>query len=393
MSPGIEFLIASRVVQGIGGAIILPIGLTIVTTNFPAERRGTAIGILEGVSGLAVIAGPLTGGGITSLVGWQGIFWVNVPIIVVAIPFMRRTVTESYGTDDGLDPAGLVLATIAAGAAVWALVRGNEVGWVSAEAFAAGSAALIAGAAFAVWELRAAHPMIPPRLCRRRNFTVGLGTAMLLSASLYGVVFFMAQFLQTSQGASPWGAALRLLPWTATLFLIAPIAGHVADGVGPRRVLAVGLAVQAGGLTWLYAVAGVDASYLAMLPALIVTGVGASAALPVSQLAIIEAVPDPDVGRAVGVNNMLQEVGGSVGVALTVAGFGLWGGGTAPEAFADGFRAVLLVGSGLSAIGAMLALGLRTRPSAEARVPKTERRVDSVAGAPACRTAAAGATS
>lgn len=363
-ATGIEILVAARDVQGIGGALILPLGLTIVTAAFPPERHGAAIGILEGVSGLAVIAGPLAGGGLTSLFGWQSVFWVNVPIVAVGILFMRRIVDESFGTDDGFDFVGLALSIAAAGSTVWVLVQGNELGWSRPGVVVPALGAVVTAAAFVLWEQRTAHPMISPNMLAARNFRVGLGAAMLLSASLYGVVFFMAQFLQVSQGATPWGAALRLLPWTATLVLVAPLAGRLADRVGPRPMLAGGLALQAVGLAWLSVVADVGDGYLAMLGPLLVAGVGASAALPVSQLAVIEASAEADIGRAVGTNNMLQEIGGSVGVALAVASFALYGDVTNPAAFAEGFRAVLVVGACLAVVGTVVSMQLRPRGGA-----------------------------
>ena len=234
LAPGVGLLIASRALQGVGGAIVLPIGLTIVASAFPLSRRGTAIGILEGVTGLAVIAGPVMGGAISHWLPWQWIFWINVPVALVAIFVVQVVVEETFGPDKTIDLAGLVLVSIAATATVWSLARGNTVGWASAESIAVAVIGLVSAMGFVVWERRAPAPMLPRRLFRSRSFPLGVATAFFVAASLYVAVFFMAQYLQAELGVDNLGAGLRLLPWTATLFVTAPLAGALADRVGYR---------------------------------------------------------------------------------------------------------------------------------------------------------------
>lgn len=358
LSGSVGALIAARVVQGVGGALILPLSLTVVTAAFPPERRAAAIGVLEGITGLAVIAGPVLGGVIAQELAWEWVFWINVPIAIAAVPLVRRVVEESRGPDSALDGGGLVLVTAAAAGIVWGLVRGNEVGWTSPEVVVtlAGGAGL--AAAFVAWERRAAHPMLPLRFLRSRSFSVGAGAAFLLDASLYASVFFMAQFMQVALEEDSFGAGLRLLPWTGMLFVTAPLAGALADRIGHRPVLSVGLFLQAVGIAWLALVADAGMSYATMIPPLVVAGIGTSAALPVSQAAIVGSVPAADVGKAAGSNNMIQELGGAFGIAAGVAVFTAVGGYGSPGEFADGFGAALGVSAALAGAGFLVSLGL-----------------------------------
>ena len=363
LAPGVGWLIASRGLQGVGGAIVLPIGLTIVASAFPLSRRGTAIGILEGVTGLAVIAGPVLGGAISHSLPWQWIFWINVPVALVAIFVVHAVVEETFGPDKTIDLAGLVLVSIAAMATVLSLARGNTVGWASPESIAVAAIGLASAMGFVVWERRAPAPMLPRRLFRSSAFPLGVATAFLVAASLYIAVFFMAQYFQAELGVDNLGAGLRLLPWTATLFVTAPVAGALADRVGYRAVLSFGLFAQAIGMLWIAVVAGGSPSYSNLIVPLIVTGIGTSAALPVTQAAIIGAVGESDIGKASGVNNMFQELGGAFGVALGVAAFSASGRHLTPADFADGFVVAIAVAASLVAVAFCLSL----------TIPRSER--------------------
>lgn len=359
-------LVAARVVQGVGGAVIVPLGLTVVTAVFPSERRAAAIGVLEGVTGLAVIAGPVLGGVIAQYLTWEWVFWINVPIALSAVPLVRAVVSESHGPDTTLDAPGLLLVSGAAFGAVWGLVRGNDAGWSSPEILVALAGGVTLTAAFVAWERRAARPMLPLRFFRSRSFSVGAATAFLLAASLYGSVFFMAQFIQVTLGEDSLGAGLRLLPWTATLFVTAPLAGQLADRIGHRPVLSAGLLLQAIGIGWLAFVTDGALAYTAMIPPLVVAGFGTSAALPVSQAAIVGAVTDAEVGKAAGSNNMLQELGGALGVAAAVSVFAAAGGYASPDEFASGFGAAMAASAALAGLGFLVSLGLPRRPRSAA---------------------------
>lgn len=361
LSANVGTLVAARVVQGVGAALILPLGLAIVSAAFPPERRGAAIGMLEGLTGLAVIAGPLLGGVITERLTWEWVFWANVPVGLAAIPLVLLFVEESHGPDKALDGRGVALVTAAAVGMVWGLVRGNAVGWLSPEIVLALATGTVLTVAFVAWERRVPEPMLPMRFFRARAFSAGAATAFLLAASLYSTVFFMAQYLQAGLGHDAWAAGLRLVPWTATLLLVAPLAGRLGDRHGPRPVMAAGLVLQAVGLTWLALIATTDLSYGAMVVPLIVAGVGISAALPVSQAAIVGAVEEAAVGKAAGANNMLQELGGAFGVAVAVTAFGTAGGYASAQVFTDGFQVAMGAAAGLAALGVAAALAMPGR--------------------------------
>jgi MFS family permease len=290
------------------------------------------------------------------------VFWANVPIGLVAIPLVLAGVPETRGPDGRLDGRGLVLVGGAGCAAVWALVRGNEVGWTSAEVAGAAAAAVVLGAGFVAWERRAAAPMLPLRFFASRGFSAGTAAAFLLNGSLYASVFFMAQYLQAGQGHDAMAAGLRLVPWTATLLVVAPLAGALADRHGPRPVLAAGLVLQAAGLAWLALVATPEVGYGTLLGPIVLAGVGCSAAIPVSQAAVVGAVGEDDVGKAAGANNMLQELGGAVGVALAVAAFAGVGSYASAAAFTDGFAVAIGAAAGLSALALVAALLVPGRP-------------------------------
>jgi EmrB/QacA subfamily drug resistance transporter len=225
LAPGVGWLIAARAVQGAGAALVMPLALALLSAAFPPERRAAALGLFSGVTGLAVLAGPVVGGAITQGIAWQWIFWLNVPIGAALAPLAWRRLGESYGPAARLDLPGLGLVTAGALGLVWGLVRGNAAGWGSAEVVGAVAAGVALVAGFVAWERRAPAPMLPPALFRARAFSAGNAASFFMFAALYGAVFFMAQFLQTAQGHGPLDAGLRLLPWTATLFVVAPLAG------------------------------------------------------------------------------------------------------------------------------------------------------------------------
>ena len=250
LAPGAAELIAARTVQGLGGAIVLPLSLTILTTAFPAGRRGMIVGIYGGLAGLAVAMGPIVGGAVTQGLDWHWIFWINVPIGAVALPLAMRLLPESHGAPERLDLPGVTLVTGGVVAVVWALVRAGQSGWASAEIIGC----LVAGAvlllAFAAWEQRASEPMVPPRLFRSRAFAAGNATTFLMTGAIFAAGFLVTQEFQLARGYSPVAAGIRLLPFFATPMVISPIAGAVSDRIGRRPVMATGLFLQAAGFAW-----------------------------------------------------------------------------------------------------------------------------------------------
>jgi EmrB/QacA subfamily drug resistance transporter len=361
LSTSILALIAARAAQGAGAALVMPLGMALLSAAFPREERARALGIFSGVVGIAVLAGPAVGGAITEGLGWQWIFWINLPIGLIAIVMAMTRLRESLGAEVALDIPGLALAAASAFAVVWGLLRGNAAGWNSAEVLTALVAGLLLAAAFASWEWRASAPMVPMRLLQSRAFSAGVTASLLFYAAMYGVLFLLPQFLQTALGYSPLGAGLRLLPWTATLFVTAPIAGAVVNKVGERPLVVIGLSMQALGLGWIAAIATPGVAYASLVAPLALAGVGVSMAMPAAQNAVLSSVAVTEIGKASGVFNMGRFLGGMFGIAALVAVFSAHGSVDAPGRFSAGFAPAIMVAAALSLLGAVAGLWLPGR--------------------------------
>jgi EmrB/QacA subfamily drug resistance transporter len=376
LAPNVGVLIGARAVQGAGSALIMPLGLALLSAAFPAAKRGAAIGIFSAITGISVASGPLIGGAVVQGIDWQWIFWINVPIGLAAIPFVLTKMQESRGPDTGLDLRGLALVTLGALATVWGLVRGNQAGWASAEVLAVLTAGVLLTIAFVAWERRAREPMISLELFRSRAFSAGNAAIFLTFASLFAAVFFFAQLLQTGLGYGPLGTGLRLLPWTATFITIAPAAGALADRIGERPLMVAGLSLQALGLAWVALIADADMAYAQLLAPFIVAGVGVSMAIPAAQNSVVASVADQEIGKVAGANSMMRELGGVFGIAIAVAVFAAAGSYASPAAFVDGFSPAIGVGAALALAGALAGLALPGRRPAAApilAVPALER--------------------
>jgi EmrB/QacA subfamily drug resistance transporter len=365
LAGSIGFLIAARAVQGAGAALVMPLAMALLSAAFPGEERGRALGIFSGVTGLALIAGPIAGGAIAGGLPWQWIFWINLPVGFVAIPLVLRRIRESVGLvggpGAGLDIGGLVLVTGAALGVVWALMRGNSVGWASLEVVSSLAAGVVLAAIFVAWQLRARSPMVPMRLFRSRAFSSAIAASFLFYAAMYGTLFFLPQFLEVAQGHGPLGVGLRLLPWTATLFLFAPLGGGLVNRIGERPLVVVGLGLQAAGMAWIGLIAGPDLAYANLIVPLVMAGAGVSMAMPAAQNAVLSAVAAPEIGKASGIFNMSRFLGGVFGVAVQVAVFAATGGVGSPQQFSVGFVAAIAMAAVLSLLGAVAGLWLPAR--------------------------------
>jgi EmrB/QacA subfamily drug resistance transporter len=365
LSPSTGALIAARAVQGAGAAIVTPLTLTLISEAFPLEKRGTAIGLWGGIVGLAVGGGPVVGGAVVDGINWHWIFWLNVPIGLALIPLAASRLTESFGPRPQLDIVGLVLVGAGFLGLTWGLVRANTIGWGTAEVIGT----LIAGATlvglFLAWERRTPSPMLPLALFRRRGFATPIGVGFFLFAGLFGALFLMMQFFQTALGYSPLQAGIRILPWTATPLLIAPVAGALANRYGNRPFMVLGLALQVIGLGWVAAIAAPGMGYVELGVALAVAGVGTSMCFPTVANAVLGSVPLQEAGVASGTNNALNQLGGVFGVAVLAAVFTHQGGYSSPHAFVDGFAPALWIAAGISALGMVAALLAPGRPVSE----------------------------
>jgi EmrB/QacA subfamily drug resistance transporter len=361
LAPSVEALIAARTVQGVGAALVTTLALALVGAAFPPERRGSALGVFFAITGLAVASGPLVGGAIAEGIAWQWIFWLNVPIGLALVPFVLARVPESFGPDSALDVRGLALVTGGVLGLVWGLVRGNLAGWGSLEVVAALAAGALLVAGFVAWELRAREPMLPMRFFRVRAFSAPNAAIFFAVGALFCAVFFLAQFFQTGLGKGPLDAGLMLLPWTATLFFVAPVAGALIDRVGERPFLVIGPLLQAAGMAWIAFVAEAGMAYGEIVPALIVAGIGISMSFPAAQNSVVGSVPREAIGKASGTNTTMRELGGVFGIALGVAVFAGAGSYASAEAFSDGFVAAMTLSAGLSLLGALSGAALPAR--------------------------------
>jgi len=368
LAPNVDALIVARAVQGAGSALVMPLGLALLSAAFPPERRGAAIGIVSAITGLSVASGPLVGGAIVEGISWEWIFWVNVPIGLITIPLVLTRMRESFGPRTGLDVRGLALVTASAFGLVWGLVRGNQVGWGSLEVVGSLAVGVVLAVAFVLWELRGREPMLPLRLFRSRAFSAGNAAIFLTFASLFGAVFFFAQLLQFGLGYGPLDAGVRLLPWTATFVTVAPIAGALADRIGERPLMVAGLTLQAIGMAWVALIAEPGMAYAHLLAPFIVAGVGVSMAIPAAQNSVVASVADDLIGKAAGANSMMRELGGVFGIALAVAVFAGMGSYASTQAFVDGFAPATAVGAGLALLGALAGLALPGRSRTETTI-------------------------
>ena len=359
LAPSVGWLVAARAVQGVGASLIMPLAMGLLGVAFPPQRRGWAIGIFSGLTGLGVLGGPVLGGAVTQGFAWQWIFWINVPVGVLAVLLVLLRIEESKGAVRPLDPVGTALITLAVLGLIWGVVRGAPAGWGSAEVVTALVAGALLLAAFTGWEMRTAHPMLPLGYFRIRSFSAGNAAGFFMTAALFGAVFFMAQYMQAAFGSGPLAAGVRLLPWTGTLFVVAPLAGRLVDRVGERPLVAVGLVLQAAGMCW-FSAASSGAHYGTLVIPMILAGCGISMALPAAQSASTGALPREAIGLASGIYSMMRQTGGAVGVAVLSAVFAAAGG---YQAFDHGFQRALLVCAVISLLGAGSGLFIRGRRS------------------------------
>jgi EmrB/QacA subfamily drug resistance transporter len=348
----------ARGLQGVGGAIVTPLTLTILSAAVPREKRGLALGAWGGIGGLAVAIGPLVGGAIVEGISWQWIFWLNVPIGLVLAPLAFARLEESRGPADRLDLPGLALASAGLFGIVWGLVRGNLVGWGSTEIVGSLAAGTVMLALFVLWELRARAPMLPMRFFRNRTFALTNVSSLFMFFGMFGSIFLLAQFFQTVQGYSPLQAGLRILPWTAMPIFIAPIAGAMSDRIGGQRIMAIGLALQAVGLGWIAAVSTPTVPYADLVAPFFISGIGMALFFAPVANVVLSSVKPNEEGQASGAQNAIRELGGVFGVAVLASIFAHYGGYGLPQHFVDGMQPAVWVGAVIVALGAIAAIAI-----------------------------------
>jgi EmrB/QacA subfamily drug resistance transporter len=369
LAPNLSELIVARTVQGLGGAVVLPLSLTILTGAFPIERRGMIVGIYGGLAGLAVAMGPIVGGAVTQSIDWHWIFWINVPIGALAVLLGLRLLPESYGAPERLDLVGVGLITAGVLALVWALSRSNQVGWSSGEVMGTLLAGAVLLVAFLGWEASVREPMVPLRLFADRDFTVGNLTTFLMSGAIFAGGLLVTEEFQLARHYSPVGAGVRLLPFFATPMFISPLAGALSDRIGHRPIIVVGLSMLTAGFVWVAWRGSLGTSWIELVIALLVAGVGISMALPTVPTAVLSAVAPHEMGKASGINYMAQRFGAVFAIAIGSSVFATYGGLRSPATVTAGFRPALWACSvlaGLAAISAAAMSARRRRPARSA---------------------------
>jgi EmrB/QacA subfamily drug resistance transporter len=372
LAPSILALDVARTLQGVGGAIVMPLTLTVLSAAVLAARRGMALGIWGAISGLAVALGPLVGGAIVSGISWHWIFWLNVPIGLTLLPFILLRLEETHGPASKLDLPGLGLGSIGLVAIVWALIRANDVGWTSPQilgAFILGATLL---ASFVAWELRTENPLLPMRFFRNRTFALANLASLFMFFGMFGSIFFIAQFFQTVQGLSPFQSGLRILPWTAMPMFVAPIAGVVSDRIGGQRLMGAGLTLQSVGLAWIALVTTPNAPYVDFIGPFAVSGLGMALFFAPVANVVLSSVRPEEEGQASGANNAIRELGGVFGVAVLAAVFTANGGYHSGQQFVDGMNPAVTIGAVLVAIGAIAAFAIKRTAKTQRILPTTD---------------------
>jgi len=364
LSPSTNVLILARAIQGVGGAIVTPLTLTILSAAVPPERRAVALGAWGGIAGLAIAIGPLVGGAIAEGLDWHWIFWLNVPIGLILIPLAYARLTETYGPEGRLDIPGLGLISGGLLALVWGVINGNDLGWSSPQvvgSIAAGVALLLG---FVAWEGRHSHPMLPLSFFRSRAFSAANAVSLLMYFGMFGSIFLLAQFFQVVQGYTPFQAGLRTLPWTGMPIIVAPIAGVLADRIGGRPILATGMALQAVALGWLAVVVTPTVPYEDMVVPFILAGIGMGLFFAPIANVVLSAVRPEQEGKASGATNTIREVGGVFGVAVLAAIFSANGSYATPTAYVAGMQPAIAIGAVVVGLGALVALAIPARAGA-----------------------------
>jgi EmrB/QacA subfamily drug resistance transporter len=368
LAPSTGLLVAARAVQGMGAAIATPLTLTLLADAFPGNQRGIAIGVWSGISGLGVALGPLVGGAVIQLASWHFIFWINVPIGLVLVPLASRVLKESHGADQPLDLPGLGLGSAGLFGLVYGLVRSQTIGWGATEVLVALAAGVALVIAFVIRERRTAAPMLPMEFFASRGFSVTNAISLSMYFGMFGSVFFLSQYLQDALGNSALQAGVKMLAWTGTTLLVAPLAGVFSERLGSRLFMAAGLALQAIALLWLNVELSTHLSYLAMVGPFVLGGAGMALVFAPSANAVLASVRPNQAGQASGANNTIRELGGVLGVAVLASVFTSHGGYGSPAAFVSGLHPTLWIAIAVLAAGALLPIVLPFDSSTAARL-------------------------
>lgn len=357
-------LIGARALQGFGAAGVMPLSLALISGGVAPERRPLAIGIWGGISGLGVAVGPLVGGAVMEGWNWQAIFWINVPVALIAIPFALFALNNDFGARARIDVVGAALAAIGVLALVHAIVRGNDDGWSSFGVIAEIVASTTVLIAFALWQRRASAPLVPLRLFRDRSFSVTNIVGFAFSFGTFGAVFILIQYMQVVQGSTPLEAAVQTTPWTLAPMFIAPLAGIFAPRIGTRALMIAGLALQGAALGWIALMMSTDLDYALLVTPFVMAGIGMGLVFAPSATALLATLGVLDHAKASGVNSTVREIGIALGTAVMTAIFVGSGGELRPDMYVDAARPAVLLGAVVLLAAAVAALWLPAGRSA-----------------------------
>jgi len=357
-----ELLIAARVLQGVGAAFMMPATLSIITATFPPKERGAALGIWAGVSAMALAIGPLVGGLITEHIGWNWIFYLNVPVGLAGLVAARLIIRESRDTshEQRLDLPGLVTSGIALFALVYALIEANSKGWTSPLILGLFVVAGVSGAAFVLLELHQRLPMFDMTLFHNPTFAGANTVALLVSLAMFGVFFFISLYMQNVLGYSAVRAGVAFLPMTVLIILVAPFAGRSSDRLGSRWLMTAGMTLVGCSLL-IFAQLQPDSSYFQLLPGMILGGVGMATTMTPMTAAVLSSVPVDKAGVGSGMLNTFRQVGGALGIALMGAilasgsNTALADGASKTDAFMNGLHHALYVAAAIAFAAALTA--------------------------------------
>lgn len=352
-------LILSRALQGVGGAAIVPLSLTLVNAGFPENMRAAALGIWSGISGLGLSIGPLIGGLIVEGAPWQMIFWVNVPIGLLSLLFGSFWLTETKGERKPLDLPGVLLIAAGLFGIVYGLAQGNTKGWTSLEVIGSLVTGTVLLILFYVWERNRETPYIRFALFRNRRYTAYIFTGFWMNAGIFGAIFLLNLFLQQAQGYSALEAGVRTMAWTGCTMICAPIAGHAVGRFGSRTVLTVGMTAQAlalAGFAVLIATAGVDVPFLWQAPLMMLAGAGMGLSFTPLAHGVMSSVPEQSSGEASGISNATRELGGVFGIAISGLIFQSGAAIQTPDDFGVHLVPALWTGAAMIVLGVAFAL-------------------------------------
>jgi EmrB/QacA subfamily drug resistance transporter len=373
LSTSVGALIAARASQGVGAAIATPLTLTLLAQAFPPEKRGIALGVWAGVSGIAVALGPLVGGAMTELGTWHWIFWINVPVGLTLVPLAVLRLEESHGPNGKLDLPGLLLSAGGLFGIVFGLVRAQTLGWGATQVLVSLIAGGILLLGFILYELRADEPMLPLSFFADRGFAVTNVVSLAMYFGMFGSIFFMTQYMQNVLGNSPLEAGVKLLVWTGATMVVSPLAGFFSEKFGSRLFMVAGLSLQAIALGWLASMLSTSQSYISMVAPFILAGSGMALVFAPSANAILASVRADQAGQASGATNAIRELGGVLGITVLATVFTAHGNYITGQGFINGLTPAMWIGAAVLAGGALVAavVPFSTRASAAAQVAET----------------------